>query len=220
MELLSKHPNIVFMESSFDLGEFLSVFVLDLCDVTLYKYMKRYGGKLQCEQAQSVMKGMTKGLEVLRQNNIFHRDLKPENIFLTFEEDATLIPKLGDFGLAKRLTRKDELSYSRTGSPMYLAPEIWSGEGYTSKSDIYSCGIVLYEMITGNPPFYRCRNALQLRRLVLYKGITENDVQQLSLDVVGKSLARSLTQRCPKERISWEDFFAHLWFSETNKLES
>lgn len=218
MKILPKHSNIVFMESCFDLGDSLRVFVLDLCDTNLYVYMRENGGKLKCEQAQRVMKCMINGLEVLYHNNIFHRDLKPENIFLTVNQNGDLIVKLGDFGLSKQLTSENQLSYSRTGSPLYLAPEIWSGEGYTSKSDIYSCGIVLYEMVTGHPPFYRSQNALQLRRSVLYIGVTEEDIGQLSLDDDGKSLVRSLTQKCPKKRISWKDFFAHPWFSETKKI--
>uniref|UniRef100_A0A7S4K4W4 Protein kinase domain-containing protein n=1 Tax=Paramoeba aestuarina TaxID=180227 RepID=A0A7S4K4W4_9EUKA len=211
---LPKHPNIVHLEGSFDLGEDLCVFVLELCDTNLEEYIKKQGGTLESQEARMVMKGMTEGLRALRENHIFHRDLKSENIFLIIRKDGVLVPKLGDFGLAKQLTREDELFYSCTGSPLYVAPEIWSQAGYTTKSDIYSCGVVLYEMLTGNPPFHYSRNKLQLRRLALFSGITENDVEKLtSLDGEGKSLLRGLLQKCPQNRIGWEEFFAHPWFA-------
>lgn len=216
---LPRHPNIVHMESTFDLGEDLCVFVLELCDTNLEDYIAKQGGGLGSEEARMVMKGMTHGLRVLRETNIFHRDLKTENVFLIFQEDGSLVPKLGDFGLAKQLTREDELFYSCTGSPLYVAPEIWSQSGYTTKSDIYSCGVVLYEMITGNPPFHYSRNKLQLRRLTLYSGISEKDVEALALDGEGKALLRELLQRSPQNRIGWEDFFNHPWFSDEVKVE-
>ena len=211
---LPQHPNIVHMESTFDLGEDLCVFVLELCDTNLEAYIAKKGGKLCSEEAREILKGMTMGLQALRQNNVFHRDLKSENVFLTIEEDGSVVPKLGDFGLAKQLTREDEVFYSCTGSPLYVAPEIWSQAGYTTKSDIYSCGVVLYEMITGNPPFHYSRNKLQLRRLALYSGISEKEVEGLALDGEGKALLRALLQRTPQNRIGWEEFFNHSWFSE------
>jgi serine/threonine protein kinase len=213
---LPEHPNVVQMESSFELGEDLCVFVLELCDTDLRAYMDKKGGKLDGHEARMVMKGMAKGLEALARKNIFHRDLKSENVFLKIEEDGELVAKLGDFGLAKQLTRPDELFYSCTSSPLYVAPEIWSQAGYTTKSDLYSCGAVFYEMMTGNPPFHYSRNKLQLRRLALYSGVSEKDIDGLSLECEGKSLLRGLLQKAPKNRIGWDEFFDHAWFTEVS----
>lgn len=77
-----------------------------------------------------------------------HRDIKPENIFL--KADRAL---LGDFGFCKILSSATELTTGAFGSPMYMAPEVLTGKSYNMSSDLYSLGIVLYEMIYGTVPY-------------------------------------------------------------------
>jgi len=83
-------------------------------------------------------------------SGVMHRDLKPENILLTDEKEKNFV-KVTDFGLA-RFIRTGSLSASTAGTPIYMAPEVWQGK-YTKKSDIWSIGVILYEMLTGAPPF-------------------------------------------------------------------
>jgi len=83
---------------------------------------------------------------------IVHRDIKPANIMITKVDTV----KITDFGIAKIL-RADDATKSGTaiiGTPLYMAPEQITGEGIDIRSDIYSLGIMLYEMVSGNPPFY------------------------------------------------------------------
>jgi NIMA (never in mitosis gene a)-related kinase len=77
-----------------------------------------------------------------------HRDLKSANVFLN--KDFTF--KLGDMNVSK-VANKRGLNYTQTGTPYYASPEVWRDEPYDSKSDIWSLGCVLYEMITLKPPF-------------------------------------------------------------------
>lgn len=79
---------------------------------------------------------------------IMHRDIKPENIFL--KTDRALI---GDFGFCKILKNSNEQTTGAFGSPMYMAPEVLTGKNYGINSDLYSVGIVLYEMIYGTVPY-------------------------------------------------------------------
>ena len=88
-----------------------------------------------------------KALRVLHSMNILHRDLKSANIFLRKEGLA----KLGDLNVSK--VAKKGLLYTQTGTPYYASPEVWKDQPYDSKSDIWSLGCVLYEMITFKPPF-------------------------------------------------------------------
>ena len=80
--------------------------------------------------------------------NIMHRDLKSANVFLN--QDDTV--KLGDMNVSK-VASKEGLNFTQTGTPYYASPEVWRDEPYDIKSDIWSLGCVLYEMITLKPPF-------------------------------------------------------------------
>ena len=212
MHCLPKHNNVIEMENCFDLQDDLCVFVLELCETDLRAHIRERGGKLDGEEAQTLMGGIIRGLEALQDSNIFHRDLKPENILLSLSEDGeTFIPKLADFGLARILRRPNEVFRTFTGSPFYLAPEVWGKEGYTARADIYSCGVVLYEMLTGDPPFVQCRNRLQLRRQVLHGGIPGEDLEGLLVEEEGKALLRRMLEREMGMRVDWEELFSHPW---------
>ncbi|KAL0237814.1 hypothetical protein GEMRC1_012288 [Eukaryota sp. GEM-RC1] len=89
------------------------------------------------------------GLRSLHDRNILHRDLKSANIFLHSEA----IVKIGDLGVAKLLKADDALAKTSIGTPYYLSPEIWRNRPYNSKSDIWSLGCLLYEIISFRHPF-------------------------------------------------------------------
>ena len=88
-----------------------------------------------------------KGLQVLHRQKILHRDMKNANVFL-FECGQA---KLGDLNVSK--IAKNGLLYTQTGTPYYAAPEVWKDQPYDTKSDIWSLGVVVYEMCCLVPPF-------------------------------------------------------------------
>lgn len=110
-------------------------------------------GPLAPRQAAELLVKLAQAVQHAHEQNILHRDLKPSNILL---EEKSLIPKITDFGLAKRLGGEVNLTHTGDifGSPSYMAPEQASGVmKLTSAVDVYALGAVLYECLTGRPPF-------------------------------------------------------------------
>lgn len=91
---------------------------------------------------------MVSGLKALHDKSILHRDLKCANLFLT--RDGKI--KLGDLNVSK-VAKCGGLLFTQTGTPYYASPEVWKDQPYDNKSDIWSLGCLLYEMITLKPPF-------------------------------------------------------------------
>ena len=96
-----------------------------------------------------ILQNILKALEEIHKKNMIHRDLKPENLIFANEDLHTI--KISDFGLSTKF--KGGKMFLRCGSPGYVAPEILNDEGYDQKSDIFSVGMILYIMLTGNLVF-------------------------------------------------------------------
>mmetsp|Transcript_3145 Transcript_3145/g.10505 ORF Transcript_3145/g.10505 Transcript_3145/m.10505 type:complete len:504 (+) Transcript_3145:82-1593(+) len=107
--------------------------------------------------------GMCQGLKALHDMRILHRDMKCANVFLHHESDG-MIAKLGDFNVSK--VAKRGLCMTQTGTPYYASPEVWRDMPYDAKSDMWSLGCVLYEMLALRPPF-RAEDMEGLYRKVL-----------------------------------------------------
>jgi serine/threonine protein kinase len=113
---------------------------------------------LRLDEVCAIGKHLCRALEAAHEKAIIHRDLKPENIFLVELKDEPPMVKLLDFGIAKLATR-NELHIEKTatgqmvGTPMYVAPEQAKGKAIDHRVDIYSLGGIVFEMLTGQPPF-------------------------------------------------------------------
>ena len=143
------HPNIV---QIFDVcnEDNLYYIVMELIQGKTLKEIINEDGILSWKWSVNVAAQIASALETAHKNNIIHRDIKPHNIIIT--EDG--IAKVTDFGIAKAVSNSTITAFGSTiGSVHYFSPEHARG-GYTdAKSDIYSLGIVMYEMLTGRVPF-------------------------------------------------------------------
>ena len=143
------HPNIVEM---YDVGEDNGNFyiVMEYIDGKTIKQLIKKRGNLTSSEAVDIMCQLTDGLSCAHDSYIIHRDIKPQNIMVL--EDGMI--KITDFGVAMAINASDlTQTNSVMGSVHYLPPEQAAGKGSTIKSDIYSLGIVLYEMLAGTMPF-------------------------------------------------------------------
>ncbi len=141
------HPNVV---NVFDVGEDHGVnyIVMELVEgITLKEYISKKG-RLTVKEATSIAIQVSMGLEAAHNRNIVHRDIKPQNIIISTDGKV----KVTDFGIA-RVATSNTISTNAMGSVHYSSPEQVRG-GYSDfKSDIYSLGITMYEMVTGRVPF-------------------------------------------------------------------
>ena len=143
------HPNIV---SVYDVGQENGIYfiVMELIQGKTLKQIINEEGKLPWKWSINIAIQIASALEAAHKNNIVHRDIKPHNIIIT--EDG--IAKVTDFGIAKAVSNSTITAFGTTiGSVHYFSPEHARGGFTDAKSDLYSLGIVMYEMLTGRVPF-------------------------------------------------------------------
>lgn len=141
------HPNIV---NVYDVGEENGVYyiVMELVEgITLKKYIKKKA-RLSVKEAVSIAIQVSMGIEAAHNNHIIHRDIKPQNIIISKEGKV----KVTDFGIAKAAT-SNTITSNVMGSVHYTSPEQARGGYSDEKSDVYSLGITMFEMLTGRVPF-------------------------------------------------------------------
>ncbi|MGW6060883.1 serine/threonine-protein kinase [Streptomyces sp. NPDC055189] len=147
------HPNIVRTRDLVVEGELLAL-VMDLVEgPDLHRYL-RDNGPFTPVGAALMTAQIADALAASHADGVVHRDLKPANVLLKQDADGSMHPMLTDFGIARLadspgLTRTHEF----VGTPAYVAPESAEGRPQTSAVDIYGAGILLYELVTGSPPF-------------------------------------------------------------------
>ena len=151
------HPNIVEM---YDVGEDNGIYyiVMEYIEGKTLKQLIKKRGALTLSETIDIMLQITDGISQAHDSYIIHRDLKPQNIMI--KEDGTI--KITDFGIAMALN-STQLTQTNSvmGSVHYLPPEQASGKGSTIRSDIYSMGILFYEILTGSLPF-KGENAVEI----------------------------------------------------------
>ena len=142
------HPNVV---NVYDVGQDRGLYymVMELVEgITLKDYIEKKG-RLSAKETISISIQMVTGLQAAHNQHIIHRDIKPQNIIIS--KDGKV--KVTDFGIARATTATQTISTSVMGSVHYTSPEQARGGVVDQKSDIYSIGITMYEMITGHVPF-------------------------------------------------------------------
>lgn len=154
------HPNIVQL---FDVKKSANNIYLfqELCDKGSLEDVLSSRRKLPEAEVLVITKQIIKGYKYLHDNKIIHRDLKPANILIKDE-----LYKIADFGFAKYYQEGSELDtihQSLVGSPIYMCPEILNGSSYSTKSDVWSTGIIIYQMLYGKTP----HRASSLEELVM-----------------------------------------------------
>lgn len=185
--------------------------VLERCDCDLSQYLKNIRGNrpLSEKRVLRYIKQLSQAIQYLQSQNIIHRDLKPQNILLTNDYKTV---KLADFGMARSLN-EHELAATMCGSPLYMAPEVLLKQEYSQKADLWSLGMIMYELLFGKHPFHKANNHFQLLHRI-NQSITFNRHIRISCEC--RELLGHILQRDVDTRIDWQDFYMHPWFDESN----
>ena len=199
------HPNIVEM---YDVGEDDGNFyiVMEYVDGKNLKQLIKRRTKLSLTEVVDIMKQLTDGISHAHDSFIIHRDIKPQNMLIL---DNGLV-KITDFGIAVALN-STQLTQTNSvmGSVHYLPPEQAAGKGATFKSDIYSLGIMMYELITGKLPF-RGENAVEIALKQMKEPIPSirednNEISQAVENIVLKACAKNPKNRYDTAREMYND---------------
>ncbi|HQB46715.1 MAG TPA: serine/threonine-protein kinase, partial [Polyangiaceae bacterium] len=164
------HPNICTVSDVGQLPDGRPFLVMELLTGRSLADCIRDDGALPFSQVLNILTQTLSALEAAHEKKIVHRDIKPDNVFLTDRIQGITAVKLLDFGIAKSLDENAELSLTRTGmvvgTPFYMAPEQARGEKLDHRVDLYACGVLLYEMLTGHRPYHATNyNALMVQVL-------------------------------------------------------
>ena len=184
--------------------------ILEYCEQgDLKKYVK---GKSRNENfIRNIMNQIKNGLDYMYQLHIMHRDLKPQNILV--DKHDTI--KICDFGFAK-VYNNEHLTETICGSPLYMSPEMLNYKSYTDKADLWSVGVIMYELFTNRMPYTGDNIYHMVQNLKSFE-FNGNDLQLSSITI---NLLSELLIKEPLKRISWEDFFIHDFFNTPSRVRS
>jgi serine/threonine-protein kinase ULK/ATG1 len=225
------HPNIVKVyDVIYNTNENLIYIIMEFCE---YGDLQKFQNKKSFSEKyiQYYMLQLRDALLYLQTKNIVHRDLKPQNILLI----STMHIKITDFGLARSISSSpipsnlkntlspptivENLFSTYCGSPIYMSPELLNHESYTSKSDLWSLGVILYELITGIPPYL----ANNLKQLVNKVNTEKIDLSRVDRTLISEHCFDLLTRLLNPDkntRVDWHYFFSHPWFDKIIMLEN
>jgi len=142
------HPNIV---GVFDYGETpeIAYIVMEFVDGTTLKHIVDKKERFELPEIVRLMDGVLTGLQFSHDRGVVHRDIKPANIMLTKAGEV----KIADFGIARIESSSMTQAGTMLGTPSYMSPEQFMGQTVDLRTDIYSCGVMLYQLLTGDKPF-------------------------------------------------------------------
>ncbi len=191
------HPNIVKLIDAFHDGDFEYIVMEYVFGGSLFERLNREG-RLPVKQALDLSMKLADALDHAHMHDIIHRDVKPSNIMLTHD----YVPRLADFGVARlNYHQRVTLPHTVIGTTPYLSPEGVMGENIDARGDVWSLGVVVFEMLAGTLPFVGRSDDL-IANAILEKDLPNirhirPDVPDPVVEVLEKMLDKSLTHRTP-----------------------
>jgi len=200
------HENIILMFDAFETDR-------EFCVVTEYAQGELFDilqddQRLPESTVQQIAKQLVKALHYLHSNRIIHRDMKPQNVLIGSNGRI----KLCDFGFARAMSSNTIVLTSIKGTPLYMSPELVKELPYDGSSDLWSLGVILYELYVGQPPFYTNSIYSLINHIV-------KDPVKYPVDISRefKSFLQGLLQKNPAKRLNWPNLLDHPFVKETSE---
>ncbi|ESO12436.1 hypothetical protein HELRODRAFT_155569 [Helobdella robusta] len=212
---LLKHPNIVRLHDSIQ-DEGFHYLIFDLVtggelfeDIVAREFYSE-------SDASNCMQQILESVDYCHQMNIVHRDLKPENLLLASKMNGAAV-KLADFGLAIEVQGDQQSWFGFAGTPGYLSPEVLRKEPYGKTVDVWACGVILYILLVGYPPFWdedQHRLYAQIKAGAFDYPSPEWD----TVTAEAKNLINSMLTVNPAKRITAAQALKHPWISQRERV--
>jgi serum/glucocorticoid-regulated kinase 2 len=199
-------PFVVRMFDAFQTPNSLYM-VLEYCAGKDLSVLLEQKQQFSADETRFYMSEIILALEYLHERDIMYRDLKPENVLL---DDFGHV-KLADFGLAKENVTTSRQAKSFCGSPAYLSPETLDKQGAGKPADLYGLGAVMYEMLTGMPPYYD--DDLKVLYANIRRGVLDFP---RNVNNTARELIKALLSKSPALRPKLADVKAHAFFRKVN----
>lgn len=197
------HENIILLLDWFETST-------DFVVVTQFAYGELFeifqdDKRLPEAEVSNIGRQLVKALNYLHSEKVIHRDMKPQNVLVS--SNGTI--KLCDFGFARALSSYTTVLTSIKGTPLYMAPELVQELPYDGRVDLWSLGVICYELFVGQPPFYT-NSLMTLVQLIIQKPVHFPD----SMSSTFRSFLKGLLQKDPSYRLGWPDLLSHPFIKE------
>ena len=196
------HSNVVAIHECLETDDTVALVLEFVASGSLADRIDAHGA-VKWQTAAAWMADILRGLGALHRAGLVHRDLKPDNVLMAVDEDGRVTPKLTDLGVAHdesatRITRAG----SRMGTFEFMAPELFEGKAATTKSDIYACGVMLYELLVGEAPFTGTEASIMRGHCLQAPDVARlpSDVPAWLKNALMRSLAKSPDERFDDDR--------------------
>ena len=180
--------------------------IMELCDGDLSGVLSKRTEGFSTEEVKSIMSQLNNAFRKLSENNLIHRDLKLGNILIKYIDDSKkkFIPKLCDYGFSKKLDEGP--TGTHLGTPATMAPEIMKNQKYDYKADLWSVGVIIYQLHFKALPYNGVNEEIILNKIKNKVPYKEPEDPQLK-DLINKLLVED-----PSKRLSWDEYFNHPFF--------
>jgi len=216
------HKNIIHLEEVFESAEKMYL-VMELCQHGgLDEELKQKGGCFPENEALEIFRQLADAVCYMHENDITHRDLKLDNILLGLPiENLQYCIKLADFGLSytRGSTGSDYMMTQAVGTPIYMAPEVIMGHGYSQQCDIWSIGIVLHILLSGKAPFF-ANTEEELHELIKLGQLNFSTKRWAHISPAAKQVIEGMLKVDPAHRLTSKEVLCQPWLKGEQNVSS